>query len=182
MIFKSKEVKLRDGRTVILRSADKSDAENLIQYLRDTSAETPYLIREPDEVNITVENELHFINIKAEDPRELMLIAECKGEHIGNCSIAGIGSYKRYRHRCDLAIALYQKYCGLGLGEIMMTEALKAAKQAGYEQAELEVVAENTRAVHLYEKMGFQKYGTFPDNMKYADGSYSDAFWMMKKL
>ena len=64
----------------------------------------------------------------------------------------------------------------------MMTEALKVAKQAGYEQAELEVVADNIRAVHLYEKMGFQKYGTFPDNMKYADGSYADAYWMMKKL
>lgn len=182
MIFESKEVKLQDGRTVILRSADRSDAKNLIQYLKDTTAETPYLIREPDEVNITMENELNFISMKAEDPREIMLIAVCDGEHVGNCSIAGIGSYRRYSHRCDLAIALYQKYCGLGLGEMMMTEALKVAKQAGYEQAELEVVADNTRAVHLYEKMGFQKYGTFPDNMKYADGSYADAYWMMKKL
>ncbi len=30
--------------------------------------------------------------------------------------------------------------------------------------------------------MVFEKYGTFPDNMKYADGSYMDAYWMMKKL
>ena len=33
-----------------------------------------------------------------------------------------------------------------------------------------------------YEKLGFEKHGTFPDNMKFADGSYMDAYWMMKKL
>ncbi|SFQ49832.1 hypothetical protein SAMN04487928_1692, partial [Butyrivibrio proteoclasticus] len=32
------------------------------------------------------------------------------------------------------------------------------------------------------EKLGFEKFGTFPDNMKYADRSYMDAYWMMKKL
>ena len=48
--------------------------------------------------------------------------------------------------------------------------------------AELEVVATNQRAIALYEKLGFQKYGFFPDNMKYQDESYADAYWMMKKL
>ena len=59
---------------------------------------------------------------------------------------------------------------------------LDIAKKAGYEQAELEVIANNKPAIALYEKLGFQKYGTFPDNMKYADDSYADAYWMMKKL
>ena len=34
----------------------------------------------------------------------------------------------------------------------------------------------------MYEKLGFVKYGTFPDNMKYKDGNYVDAYCMMKKL
>ena len=59
---------------------------------------------------------------------------------------------------------------------------LDVAKKVGYEQAELEVVAENKDAIHLYEKLGFEKYGTLPDSMKFADGSYMDAYWMMKKL
>lgn len=37
-------------------------------------------------------------------------------------------------------------------------------------------------AIAMYEKLGFKKYGTFPDNMKYSDDSYMDACWMMKKL
>ena len=64
----------------------------------------------------------------------------------------------------------------------MLQTVLNVAREAGYEQAELEVMAENENAIAMYEKLGFKKYGTFPDNMKYADGSYMDAYWMMKKL
>ncbi|MBS6705903.1 MAG: hypothetical protein KH281_05650 [Lachnospiraceae bacterium] len=46
----------------------------------------------------------------------------------------------------------------------------------------LEVVTENHRAISLYQKMGFRICGTLPDNMKYKDGTYADAYWMMRKL
>lgn len=64
----------------------------------------------------------------------------------------------------------------------MLSALLGAAKQVGYEQAELEVVSENRRAMALYEKLGFERCGHLPNNMKYADGSYADAEWMVKKL
>ena len=64
----------------------------------------------------------------------------------------------------------------------MIEVALERAKEAGYEQAELEVIAGNEKAISLYKQLGFEKYGVFPDNVKYKDGSYADAFWMMKKL
>ena len=47
---------------------------------------------------------------------------------------------------------------------------------------ELEIASGNTGAIALYEKLGFKKYGAFPDNMKYPDGTYMDTYWMMKKL
>ena len=64
----------------------------------------------------------------------------------------------------------------------MLETILDTAKSIGYEQAELEVISENRNAIALYEKLGFVKYGIFPDNMKYADGTYVSAEWMMKKL
>lgn len=111
-----------------------------------------------------------------------MLIATIDGKHIGNCSVSGVGSFKRYAHRCDVGIALYQEYCGIGIGKAMLETVLKVAKDLGYEQAELEVISDNRNAIALYEKLGFIKYGTFPYNMKYSDGTYADADWMMKKL
>ena len=46
------EISIKDklGRTVILRNARPEDSAALIEYLRTTSAETPYLIREPEEI------------------------------------------------------------------------------------------------------------------------------------
>lgn len=175
-------VKDKLGRDVVLRNAEPEDAADLIKYLKVTTAETPYLIREPDEVTLTKEQEKNFICGRIEADRELMLIATIDGKHIGNCSLMGIGSFRRYRHRCDVAIALYQEFCGAGIGRIMMETVLEVAKKCGYEQAELEVIAGNKPAIALYESLGFRKYGGFPDNMKYADGTYADAWWMMKKL
>ena len=44
-------------------------------------------------------------------------------------------------------------------------------RQRGWhEQVELEVVSSNKNAIALYQKLGFQKYGTFPNNMRYSDG------------
>lgn len=182
MIIEPITIKDKLGRDVLLRAAKTEDASDLIKYLKATSAETPFLIREPDEITITLEKEESFIRDKIDSERELMLLAFVEGKHVGNCSLMSLAPYKRYQHRCEVAIALYKEYWGLGIGKAMLETVLKVAASLGYEQAELEVVAENESAISLYEKLGFKKYGTFPDNMKYPDGSYRDAYWMMKKL
>lgn len=170
------------GRGIILRSAEVSDATALIDYLRKTTGETPYLIREPEEITITFEQEKQFIESKINAERELMLVATIDGKHVGNCSLMSIAPYKRYKHRCEIAIALYQEYCGCGIGKVMMQTVLEEAKRLGYEQVELEVISSNKGAIELYKKLGFEKYGSFPNNIKYSDGTYAEAQWMMKKL
>ncbi len=182
MIIEPTIIKDKLGREVLLRTAKTEDASDLIKYLKTTSGETPFLIREPDEITITLEKEESFIQDKIDSERELMLLAYVDGKHVGNCSLMSLATYKRYQHRCEVAIALYKEYWGLGIGKAMLETVLNVATSLGYEQAELEVVAENESAISLYEKLGFKKYGTFPDNMKYPDGSYRDAYWMMKKL
>ena len=52
MLFAEKSIKDKLGRTVILRNARPEDSADLIRYLKTTSAETPYLIREPDEITM----------------------------------------------------------------------------------------------------------------------------------
>lgn len=182
MKFEPIAIKDKLDRTIVLRNATPADADDLIKYLKVITAETPYLIREPDEVTLTHEREVSFINNCLDSDKSLMLIATLNGRHIGNCSLNPIGSYRRYSHRCEVAIALYQEFCGYGIGRSMLQNVLKVAKELGFEQAELEVISDNENAIALYEKLGFKKYGSFPDNMKYANGHYASADWMMKKL
>lgn len=170
------------GREIVLRSAGEEDAQTLIDYLRVTSAESPYLIREPEEVTLTLEQERAFLRSVQDSDRELMLLAFLDGAHAGNCSLMSAGSFSRYRHRCSVGIALYKAYWGCGIGRLMMETVLDEAKKLGYEQAELEVAAGNEPAIALYKSLGFQVYGRLPNNMKYQDGTYADMYWMMKKL
>ena len=182
MYFPEKEVKLKDGRTAVLRSAAVEDAADCLEYLRITATETPFLLREAGERELTIEQEEAFLHAKLEDPRSLMLIARIDGEYAGNCGLASEGSALRVRHRCGMGIALYQKFCNNGLGRIMIEHVIDAARELGYEQMELEVVNGNDRARHLYESLGFVPFGVRPHALKYKDGTYADETLMVKML
>lgn len=182
MRFDSITVKDKTGAAIELRSAIESDAEDLLKYLKVTNTESKYLICEPNEITMTLDDEKSFIVRKAESERELLLLAFADGKHIGNCSLMSVGSSMRYRHRCMIAIALYHDYCGRGIGRLMLETVLYEAKKLGYSQAELEVVTENEGAVALYESVGFVKCGLLPNSMKYNDGSTVDSYWMVKEL
>ena len=68
------------------------------------------------------------------------------------------------------------------IGTAMFGEMIRMARERGVMQLELEVIEGNDKARALYEKLGFEEFGHFPDNLKYADGTYADSFWMMRKL
>lgn len=170
------------GRTVLVRSALEEDAAALLQYLRETTAETPFLLREPEEVTMTLEQEKAFIRQTLAAPRPLMLAAFCDGRLAWTCSLAPAGPFRRYTHRCEVAIALYQDCCGHGIGKKLMELLLDQTHAAGFEQAEPEVVSDNKAALALYQKLGFVSYGVLPCNMKYTDGRYASTIWMMKAL
>ena len=172
----------KTGREIIIRNAEEQDAAMLIEYMSITAGETPFLLREPDEQSFTLEQETAFIQMKKDAERELMITAFCDGEHVGCASLMSEGPRLRFRHRCSVAVAIYRKFWGAGIGEMMLRVLIDTAKEAGYEQMELEVVEGNDRARALYEKLGFKQYGAFPRNMKYKDGSYRDSYWMMKDL
>lgn len=182
MLIDEKIVKLKNGQLCILRNSKPNDAIQLVEYLKATAAETDFLLKYPEEVRITAEQEKEFIESLNGSKRDLMIIAEVDGEVAGNCSFSPVGGKTRVRHRCSIGIALYKKYWGLGIGRELMSLLLQSAKECGYEQAELEVVSKNERAVALYEKIGFERVGERPKAMKHKDGSYDSNIIMVKQL
>ena len=51
-----------DGTELRLRNAREEDAEMLIDYLKQTCGETRFLVKEPEEITLTIEQEKNFIN------------------------------------------------------------------------------------------------------------------------
>lgn len=169
------------GGELLLRNPREEDARMLLDYLKVTCGETRYLLKEPEEITMTLEEEEAFIRKQNDSENSLMLLGFLNGRYVGNCSLMGNGPL-RYRHRVSMGIALYQEFTGLGIGRAMIGALLKIAGEKGFEQVELEVVRDNERAIRLYKDMGFEICGTFPNNMKYKDGSYADAYWMVRRL
>lgn len=182
MNYQKKTVLLKNGRTCLIRRPEEGDAEMLLEYLKVTSGETPYMIREPEEVRTSAEEEVEFIRKNREDPRALMLLAFVDGALAGSCSFGGVSERNRMRHRCTVGISLYREFWGMGIGTALLGEILAGAKAAGYEQAELEVVSTNASAVGLYQKLGFETTGTIRRAFKYKDGTYADFLFMAKPL
>lgn len=170
-----------NGGELLLRNPREEDARMLIDYLKITCGETRYLVKEPEEITMTLEEEEAFIRKQNDSENSLILLGFLNGRYVGNCSLMGNGPL-RYRHRVSMGIALYQEFTGLGIGRAMIGALLKIAGEKGFEQVELEVVKDNERAIRLYREMGFEICGTFPNNMKYKDGSYADAYYMVRRL
>ena len=182
MRFQERTITLKDGRKCILRPTGPDLAEQMIEYLKITSGETPYLLRNPDEVTYTPESEREILDRLLDDPGTVMMAAVVDGKVAGNCSVSGIGTKRKIRHRCSMAIALYRAYWNLGIGSAMIDYLTELAKQIGFEQMDLEVAAENTQAQALYRKCGFLESGRRFHALKFDDGSYHDEILMYKEL
>ena len=75
-----------------------------------------------------------------------------------------------------------RKYWGLGIGRALMNACIDCARQAGYTQLELDVVADNARAMALYTQAGFTEYGRNPRGFKSRTAGYQELVYMRLEL
>jgi len=183
MIFSPVTFALKDGRTGILRSPDPAkDAADLVQYLYDTAADTPFVLRTPEEIRSTVEGEERFLQNVVDSSDDCMILCEVDGHIAGNCHLSFNRKIKT-RHSCSVAIALRKAYWGNGIGTAMF-EAMEALarQREGVIQMDLEFIEGNARARGLYEKAGFRIVGMHPDYIRQVDGTMCALYIMQKKL
>ncbi|GAU75435.1 GNAT family N-acetyltransferase [Fusibacter sp. 3D3] len=175
----AQEYTLSNGKKLVLRTPQLGDEQGLIDQMKIVDKETKFLARGEGEFNFTLEQEREFISACLDDENRFFLVAEIESKIVGNCSVGLISSNKRYLHRASMGIAICKNYWNNGIGTRMMNECINWCKSQGLEQLELEVVTENSRAIPVYEKLGFKIYGTKKHAMKYAEGTYADEFFMI---
>lgn len=181
MIFTEKQIKLKDGRTAALKSPCVEDAQKMLNFIKKACGETNFLLRYPEEWNISVEQEEAWVKRIRTSPDTLGITCYVDGQVAGNCEISFMGGIKT-SHRASVAIALLEDYWNLGIGSAMFEELIAAAKARGTEIMELEFIEGNDRARHLYEKYGFKVVSEKPNAFKLKDGTYLKEFYMQKYL
>ena len=91
------------------------------------------------------------------------------------------GEYQRNRATAYIVVGVLQAFGGRGIGAQLFTAAETWAKAQHIHRLELTVMTHNTRAIRLYQKMGFVIEGTRRDSLC-IDGIHVDEYFMSKLL
>ena len=172
----------KNGKKVVLRSSEISDSHALLENLIRCAGETDYLGRYPEEINRTIDEENSIICKQLEDEKSFDISAFADDKLVANGTISCVRENIKTRHRAGYGICVSKDYWNMGIGDMLTKCCLEHAKKLGYEQVELEVVADNIRAVHVYEQNGFKICGTIENGDKCKDGTSRDLLMMICKL
>ena len=111
---------------------------------------------------------------------DYMLVAEVRGDVVGNAGLHSMGRSARRRHAGYIGMAVRDDWQGKGVGTALMAAIVDLADNwMGYRRLELTVYVDNAAALALYRKFGFETEGTLRE-YSYRDGHYVDAYTMAR--
>lgn len=178
----SQQITLKNGSIAVMRNGVEADGSAVLENFNQTHEETDYLLSYPDENSFDAEQEGQFLARKAATTNEIEIIAFVDGKVAGTAGIDAVGTKYKVSHRAEFGISVLKEYWGLGIGRALTEACIKCAQEAGYAQLELTVVAENVRAIALYQKEGFVEYGRNPRGFHSRINGFQEVIYMRLEL
>ena len=175
-------ITLTDGRTCIIRNGTERDAEAVLSNFILTHMQTDFLTTYPEETTFTVDQEKEYLKKKADSNREIELVAEVDGKIVGTAGVNLIRAAEKTRHRASFGISIEQAFWRIGIGWALTSACIECAKAAGYSQIELEVVADNRRALELYQRAGYVEFGRNPRGFRSHNIGWQETVLMRLEL
>ncbi|ASN07378.1 GNAT family N-acetyltransferase [Virgibacillus necropolis] len=164
----------------MIRRVRIEDIEAILDIQREVIKEKNYFIAVSEEFNKTLEEHQEWITKIIEHERETMFVAEMNGRVVG---WIGFLSQERQRmhHTGSIAIMLQKDYRNKGIGKLLINEILSwAAQHPVIEKVSLGAFSTNSRAIELYNKLGFVEEGRKVKEFKFCDDEYVDDVLMYK--
>ena len=158
---------------LIIRNIALNDNEAIAKVIR--AALTEFGANKPGTVfyDSTTDHLFELFQI----PGAIYYIAELNGNLVGG---AGIYPTEGLPDKtCELVkLYLHKDARGIGLGKQLLLKSMQWAKENGYEQVYLESMPELSKAVSIYENVGFKKIHHALGN----SGHDGCDIWMIKNL
>ncbi|MDY3249883.1 MAG: GNAT family N-acetyltransferase [Candidatus Choladocola sp.] len=175
-------IQLKNGKECCLRNGVESDGQEVLENFNLTHAQTDFLLSYPDENSFDAVQESRFLKEKTESENEIEILAVLDGRVAGTAGIEAIGNKDKVKHRAEFGVSVAREYWGLGIGRALMEACIECARQAGYMQLELDVVAENTSAISMYQSAGFVEYGRNPRGFNSRLKGFQELVYMRLEL
>jgi len=161
---------------VRIRTARPYDAAALLDLKRQLDEETAFMMYEPGERESSVQDLARELAGIARTPNSVVLLAEIDDQLAGYVELTG-GSFRRSRATAYVVIGVRAHAAGRGIGTGLLRHAKDWAAAHGLHRLELTVMARNTRAIGLYERMGFAVEGRRCECLL-VDGQFVDELTM----
>ena len=158
-----------------LRKLEEKDVEGMLEWMQDPEIRKSFRFGNEE---VKREDILKFIEAAETEPIEgksiHYAIVDEQDEYLGTISLKNVDLLAK---KAEYAISLRRKAQGMGIG----IQATKKILENAFDKFELErvylnVLSDNERAIHLYEKCGFSYEGEFRKHL-FLRGEYKSLKW-----
>ncbi len=158
---------------ILVRAAEPADMLQLTEVLN-----------QPRAVWGTLQTPLTSVAMRAQrfdatDLNNRQLVAELDGRVVGSIGLSREPWHRRH-HAAGVGMAVHDAWAGRGVGTALMAAVVDLAERWwNIRRLELNVYADNIRAIALYERFGFEREGLMRA-YAWRDGAYVDSLAMAR--
>ena len=149
-----KKVTLKNGRVVFLRPESSTDTEMLWEMFSTLSEATLSNLVLPFSRE-RIERWTSNVDYEKNLPILALIKEEGKQRIISTASLS-FNSAEAFKHKAELGVTVHDDHQNMGLGTAMVNHLLATARKKGSKKVFLLVNTGNARAIHVYERCGFQ--------------------------
>ena len=163
-----------------IREITENDAKNFISLKNQLDTESQFLLLEPGERKISVNDQIENIKQVLSINNSVIFVVEDNNKLIGYLSAMG-GKYKRNKHVVYVVIAILKDFNAKGIGTKLFSQLETWAKNHDIHRIELTTMTHNHNALALYKKMGYKIEGEKVNSLIIND-KYINEYYLYKLI
>ena len=145
------EVKLRDGRSAVIRVMEPGDLDKIIEFAKKLPADDLLFLR----TDITDRSVVRQWIDNIKNGNTITLLTEIDGELAAYASVH-LDQARWTRHIGEIRVITSSRYRGTGLGRRLVVEVFDLARSLGLKKITAQMTTEQTAARAAFERLGFQ--------------------------
>ena len=172
-----KHLILGNGDSLVIREANGSDANKILEYVNTISSESDFLTFGQGEFIKSIEQEEKHLANSFKQNNAIYIIAKIDDKIVGSLNFSA-GTRPRIAHTGEFGVSVLKEYWKNGIGTELIRYLIEWSKQLGLiRKINLMVRNDNFPAIHVYKKLGFIEEGLITRNLQ-INGRFYDALFM----
>jgi putative acetyltransferase len=185
--FAPRTIALKDGSRAVLRRVTLDDAPHVLETERAVVLDGRGVVRDIADMPVDERAMRKVLKSWAEGDRAdeygcMLVVVVGEGdapERADGVRVLGVGHLRRFRptkvrHVAQTSLEVHPNAQRLGVGRAIMLGLFEWARTVGVNRIQLNVFADNHRAIALYESLGFERCGVRRRLVREADGAERD--------